>query len=399
MTANTAGPSACMWSRQPLPPPFPATPHQQVLCVADRLQAPRVVAAAGARLAAAVPLDWDTVLTVYALPPGCRASAAYTAAFKAADATVERQLGNIDVALNSEERRACLLALPLQALAALLRSDKTCVSCEEQVVWLCDAWLAAHKHGGSGSGGSNSSEDDEDPATVLAGCIRFLHVDPLYLASVVAHLPWLAACPAWRAAAAYHAAPQNMRGAVAKLGAPGFEGLARPERAAASGEAGPLAWDVTASEVAHVVCEATDEADGLLELPQLRVWRGYAWHMVLCAGKQDRLPQFGVSLWPEAPGKVGQLMLSVGLRLQADHDGSCMSSWPNPMNPYTESRLFETVTYVSGGDGGGVHCAQPSLDDLRSGGTCSAYCWRNLHDARTPQGESEPQGTVRVWFR
>ena len=149
----------------------------RVLRLVDRLQALRCIAAAATALAAVPALEWATA--VWQLPDGCADQPAYAAVFGAAAKPAQARLGDLDVALADEGCRTALLALPLHALAQVLRSDATRASSENVVFYACSAWLGARGGGG------------EEEQRALAGCLRLHRMSPLYLATVVGQADWV----------------------------------------------------------------------------------------------------------------------------------------------------------------------------------------------------------------
>ena len=197
----------------------------QVLRLADRLQAPRCVAAAATALAAAPALDWATVLAIWQLPEGCADQPAYAPVFEAAGKAVQARLGDLDAALADEGSRAALLALPLRALVWLLRSDETRASSENVAFFVCSAWL--HERSGGGS---------EEEQRALAACLRLHHMSPLYLATVAGRAGWIKQRPECAEAAAFVAAPEAVKSVAAEVGR--FTACAAPPRPASRDHAG-----------------------------------------------------------------------------------------------------------------------------------------------------------------
>jgi hypothetical protein len=101
-----------------------------LLVLADRYGVNKVLVAAVAALQA-VPqadLQWETVLGVYALPPGC--TDASQPLLPAMQLQLQQQLGDLELAMSDSQKQQRLLALPHKVLLLLLQDEDTKVASE-----------------------------------------------------------------------------------------------------------------------------------------------------------------------------------------------------------------------------------------------------------------------------
>lgn len=242
-------------------------------------------------------MEWDVAMAVYGLPSMCTdAGSPYASACAAAAATVQARLGDIDAALADEEARSALLALPLPALAALLRSDKTRASGEAMVYFVADAWLDMRGRG------------TEAERCTLADCVRVHHLPSSYIASVVAASQWLAWEGRMQAAATWAALPQSLKAGKLENSEDGpFAAFGAPPRPCHRSTAQELAWDVPLAdlEILHTKATAKQGVDSVLSSDDgaVRHWGGYKWGLKLSAVHHAGrgVVEFGVSVVAAVP--------------------------------------------------------------------------------------------------
>jgi hypothetical protein len=110
----------------------------QLMALADRYGVSKVLIAAVATLQA-VPqadLQWETVLGVYALPPGC--TDACKPLMPAMQQQLQQELGDLELVLSDSQKGRRLLALPHKVLLLLLQDNETKVA-SENTGW-CRGW-------------------------------------------------------------------------------------------------------------------------------------------------------------------------------------------------------------------------------------------------------------------
>uniref|UniRef100_A0A383WM14 BTB domain-containing protein n=1 Tax=Tetradesmus obliquus TaxID=3088 RepID=A0A383WM14_TETOB len=155
----------------------------QLLALADRYGVNKVLSAAVAALQA-VPqaeLQWETVIGVYTLPPGC--TEACKPLMPAVQQQLQQQLGDLELALAHKRKRQRLLALPHQVLL-LLQDEQTKVAAENTVFRVIEVW---HSHQQQHS---SSSSDEE--LTQLLQQIRMQHCSQPFVATVLCNSPLVA---------------------------------------------------------------------------------------------------------------------------------------------------------------------------------------------------------------
>jgi hypothetical protein len=171
-----------------------------VLRLADRFQVNQTAVAAG-RLLQGIPTDqieWSTVEALFSLPEACLEAPAFRAALQAARNKLQQQLGDLDAAMGNAVKRQQLLSLPLTALCALLRDDRTRASCEDTALAVATFWC--HKRWGAkdrGEDGAALGEEGErelqHSAARLAGVVRLGRLHPVVLLTVAARSAWVQA--------------------------------------------------------------------------------------------------------------------------------------------------------------------------------------------------------------
>jgi hypothetical protein len=246
----------------------------QVLRLADRIQVPRVVAAAGGRFTTAEPLDWDVAQSIWALPAGCEENAAYMTAFAAAAATLQQELGDLEVAMLDAARRERLLGLPFKALRCLLESSATRVFSENTVFLVCDMWL--RRRGGG----------EAEQQLQLARLVRLPHVTSPYLLTVVGQSAWLASRMPWQVAAAWAHAPGPLR--ISMLRHNPILARAKawrlPPRPYSNVKELVIEWGLSLVELRRIheaVQAGVRGANRTVSEPQY--WGGFEWRLHLCA--------------------------------------------------------------------------------------------------------------------
>ncbi|WIA16304.1 hypothetical protein OEZ85_013005 [Tetradesmus obliquus] len=159
----------------------------QLLILADRYGVNKVPVAAVAALQA-VPqaeLQWETVLAVFTLPPGC--TDACKPLLPAAQQQLQQQLGDLELALADSQKRQRLLALPHKVLLALLQDEETKVASENTVFRIIQSW---HGYQQQHCGGSS----DAELLLLLLQQIRMPHCTQPFVATVLAASPLAAKC-------------------------------------------------------------------------------------------------------------------------------------------------------------------------------------------------------------
>eukprot|EP00877_Chromochloris_zofingiensis_P005030 jgi/Chrzof1/14528/Cz09g06050.t1 len=129
---------------------YPVQAELIVACkLADRIQASITVASCGKALSSIriEQFEWDTVTTVFRLPPFCLEADAFRPAVQKAVDEMTSVLGDLEAVMNDTQLREQLLELPCDALAALLASNDLRVASENSAVAAVFAWV--HAHGGS----------------------------------------------------------------------------------------------------------------------------------------------------------------------------------------------------------------------------------------------------------
>jgi hypothetical protein len=114
----------------------------QLLRLADSygvLKVLEIAAAAFASIAAA-DLQWNTVLALYALQPGCAELVACKPLFAAAATKLQQELGDLELTWADEKRAELLLRLPQPALLQLLQHPETRVASENTVFYNIKRW-------------------------------------------------------------------------------------------------------------------------------------------------------------------------------------------------------------------------------------------------------------------
>ncbi|WIA36572.1 hypothetical protein OEZ86_007864 [Tetradesmus obliquus] len=158
----------------------------QLLILADRYGVNKVMHAMAAALQA-VPqaeLQWETVLGLYTLPPGC--TDACKPLMPAAQQQLQQQLGDLEVALSDSTKRQRLLALPHKVLLALLQDEETKVAAENTVFRVIESW---HDYQQQHCGGSSKQE-----LVQLLEQIHMQHCTQPFVATVLVESPLAAKC-------------------------------------------------------------------------------------------------------------------------------------------------------------------------------------------------------------
>jgi hypothetical protein len=114
----------------------------QLLLLADRYGVPKVAAAVTAAFASIPPADlqWNTLLALYALPPGCAELDACKSVFVTAGDKLQQELGDLELTWADAGKQQLLLDLPQLALLQLLRDDRTRVTSENTVFYTIQRW-------------------------------------------------------------------------------------------------------------------------------------------------------------------------------------------------------------------------------------------------------------------
>lgn len=248
-----------MPSRSPLPivPLHPQVYTQQLpegasqadllrmAAVPDRFDMESCAAACLAALAAkgAAGLEWAVVTSLFSLPPGVMALQGAQRLRELAQQRLQVELGDLEAALEDEQgRRQRLLALPFEALLALLRSDQARVAYESTAVAAASLWVKCVE-GGLRAGQPLPLEQIRE----LAQCLRLCHVPPTYLATVVPRLPWLEGVVSTR--------DLVLAAGSAGLSKPGCLGeqwtawLAAGKRPAAAAREAVVTWELTEAQL------------------------------------------------------------------------------------------------------------------------------------------------------
>jgi hypothetical protein len=134
----------------------------QLLLLADRYGVPKVLAAVSASFAgiAAADFEWQTVMALYSLPPGCCDLDACKSLCAVAGDKLQQELGDLELTWEDAGKQQLLLGLPLQALLQLLRDDRTRVASENTVFYSIHRWWKRQQALVASSGAPAPAEDD-----------------------------------------------------------------------------------------------------------------------------------------------------------------------------------------------------------------------------------------------
>jgi hypothetical protein len=116
-----------------------------------------------------------TAAAVFELPEACLGLEAFIGVQKTAADVLQQQLGDLEVVWGDKDKQQALLALPLGALLALLRDDRTRMAREDTAVYTAERWLQQHR-------GAVSLQQQQQ----MMGVLRLPHCTPTYLADAVA---------------------------------------------------------------------------------------------------------------------------------------------------------------------------------------------------------------------
>lgn len=163
-----------------------------VLWLADMFEVCGSIEAAGYRLAAVTvdQLDWQTVGGMFTLPDACLQARAMAAPLAACGQKLQQELGDLDVAMRVSKKKQLLLSLPLAALVALLKDDRTRASFEDTVLGVATAWWCERWPGGAQLQ-QRDEQEQEQHAKQLAAVGRFGQVSPVVLATVARRTQWV----------------------------------------------------------------------------------------------------------------------------------------------------------------------------------------------------------------
>ena len=295
----------------------PAAAALRVLRLAGRLEV-----AAGVRAAAQVLLErcrggalpWDAVVAAFELPlprGGEHDAAAAAAAARplraAAEAALLAELGDLDLALLDARARERLLALPFEAIRALLSDGRARASSEAAVFYAADAWLAAR---GNGSGSTSAEE-----RAGLAACVRAPRLPLTYLSAVVAASPWYTESvppEALHEAVAFAAARARIEAlatSAVETPAPRLPAWALPARPASAARRLRMDWAVPLTTLRRLHRQAVTEGDGgsaEAAAPTTWAYAGMRWALELQAtyeegGRSGGGVTFGLFVTPSPP--------------------------------------------------------------------------------------------------
>eukprot|EP00879_Flechtneria_rotunda_P025646 GHRR01027279.1.p1 GENE.GHRR01027279.1~~GHRR01027279.1.p1 ORF type:complete len:429 (+),score=150.18 GHRR01027279.1:1037-2323(+) len=156
----------------------------KLLLLADRFQASSIAAAAAAALGKikASEMDWQLVISLHGLPvqlqETLQAWPGFAQARKAAGASFQAKLGDLDAVWQQPATAACLLHLPQPLLLQLLSDPCTRAASEDTAVFTVDRWL-------------QRNTVPEQQVRQLVQQIRLPHCSPLFLSTVVPNTGWL----------------------------------------------------------------------------------------------------------------------------------------------------------------------------------------------------------------
>jgi hypothetical protein len=117
----------------------------QQLLLADRYGVPKVLAAAAAAFSSinTAYLQWDVVLALYALPPGCTELSFCQPLVAAAEQKLQQELGDRELVWADDRKAHVLLSLPQPVLLQLLKDPSTRVASENTVFYTIERWWEA----------------------------------------------------------------------------------------------------------------------------------------------------------------------------------------------------------------------------------------------------------------
>jgi hypothetical protein len=161
-----------MYNKRQLPADITPTSALEIAVAAERFQAIKIRDAVLEWLRGQE-FNWEDAVRFYALAPALRES--WCALAGKALAALQREAGDLEVALNDSDVRAKLLALPEAGIIALLSSDDTQVASEATAAAVAVQWSA--------TAGKDTVPD------AVAYCVRVAHVPDAYIAAVSAFFP------------------------------------------------------------------------------------------------------------------------------------------------------------------------------------------------------------------
>ena len=263
-----------------------ASQHQllELLCLARRCQV-AAAAEAAEQLLAAIPaeqLEWEVVEEVFAFVTGAQQSRpAPEALLESAGARLQHELGDLDAAMQDEQARRRLMALPLPMLCVLLCDPRTRASCEATALAVASAWFADP----AAAQQRERPGVREQQVAALAECVRFGRLQPAVLAAVAPRTEWVAAVISQQQLLDLTAfATGGSRQQGQQLRAGGGLVAAHPQwflppRPSSAVEWAALSLEVPGAEARAAVARAraTGQAESL-EGRGLAFFRGFWWH-------------------------------------------------------------------------------------------------------------------------